>query len=297
MCGIVGVSFRRGIYRKSQEGRLRRLFTEMLVNAQSRGSAATGVVLMSRENDRSKPKALVLRSPLPADKFVESADYKKLLSSMNQDTLSIIGHTRAVTGGAGAENNKNNHPHIAGSVVGVHNGRVVNDTALWNKYGGYMIPKGHCDSEVVFALINRKLETVQGGTEQAIAEAVTELKGWWALALVNLKEPQKVFLLRDDSTPLEVAWWTYGEAAVFGSDYDHLNRAFKTANPGGHLRRYDLKPRTLVTLDSTVSGDSSEFFVHSKQLAERSALKQAELIAEHKDDYETTQGRTQGGHG
>lgn len=268
----------------------------MLVNAQDRGSAATGVVLMSRESNQSKPKAFVLRSPLPAKKFVESADYKKLISSLNQDTLSILGHTRAVTGGAQAEDNKNNHPHIAGPIVGIHNGRIINDTQLWNRYSAYMNPKGRCDSEVIFALINRKIAT-HGSTEVAIAKAMEELEGWWALALVNLREPQKVFLLRDDSTPLEVAWWTYGEAAFFGSEYHYLEKAFSKAKLPGGLRHHKLKPRTLVTLDSTVSGNAGDFFVHSKPLTQQSSVKQAQLINEHREDFRITQGRSQGGHG
>lgn len=268
----------------------------MLVRAQSRGAAATGVVLMSRENGWSKPKAFVLRSPLPAEKFVESSDYKKLISKLNENTLSIIGHTRAVTGGAPAENNTNNHPHFAGSIVGVHNGRIINDTHLWNKYAAYMTPKGCCDSEVMFALINHKLVTLEP-TENAIEKAMEQLEGWWATALVNLQEPQKVFLLRDDSTPLEVAWWTLGEAALFGSDYSYLEGAFSKSELKGTLRRHELKPRTIVTLDSTVSGNGEEFFVHSQQLKQSSPLKQAQLINKHKVDFEITQGRSQGGYG
>ena len=299
MCGIIGMSFRRDDkYREREIAKLGNLFTKALVKAQARGSAATSVTLVSRDNkEDTRPKVLTLRSPVAAEEFVNSDKYKQVISKLNNSSLSIIGHTRAVTGSATAKNNYNNHPHIAGPVVGVHNGYVVNDKELWKKYSAfkYMKPRGSCDSEIIFALINHRLQGNLKNTDEAIARAIEEIEGWYAIAVVNMKEPEKVFILRDRVAPLDIVWWGYGKTAMFASNYDYIAGPFEETKLPGTLRRHVLEPMTIVALDSCVKHcNSQDFHVHSRQLRLNvSDVKQAELINNNKEAYNISQGKTQ----
>lgn len=289
MCGIVGMSFREGVtLRSAWKNELRECFSEMLVKAQRRGSGATGVVLMSKES--GKPKATVFRAPLPATDFIKTDDYKKLISRLDGNSLSIIGHTRAVTTGP-AENNRNNHPHIHGPIIGVHNGGITNHEKLWNKYAAYMKPKGECDSEVFFALVNRKITALGMKTEDAMAEAAGESKGWWAFVLVNAKDPGKIYILRDSGTALDLAWWKSGGTALFASEYVFIETSFKSKVHAGRLRRHEIDANTVFGLDSTIRGEPEDFLVHYRDLPKRSSIAQARLLADNKETYETTTGR------
>lgn len=292
MCGIVGMSLQRGdTYRRSMARSLRESFTNMLVAAQDRGSAATGVVLISREDDNSKPKAFVLRAPLPAKEFVQTEDYKKLISHLNGDALSIIGHTRAVSGNnAGAEDNRNNHPHFAGRIVGIHNGRILNDDKLWERYSAYITPRGRCDSEIIFSLLNRKL-TVGNGieTEAAIIATLREIEGWYALALVDLENPGKVYLARDEDQPLVLANYTYPNVRCFASEKEYIHAAVNQEK--GILSFYDFEKYTLITLDAEAPGTNTDLYVNRRTIPRTlTKVQRNRMIANNKKDYNTTQG-------
>ena len=47
-------------------------------------------------------------------------------------SVAVMGHSRLVTNGA-QENNQNNQPVVAGDMVGIHNGIIVNDEELWQR--------------------------------------------------------------------------------------------------------------------------------------------------------------------
>lgn len=294
MCGIVGVSFKRDVtYRARSLENLRHLFTAMLLEAQERGSAATGIVLVARDDSRTKPNAYILRAPLCAKDFVKTDEYKKLLERINVSTLSIIGHTRAVSGELkSAEDNTNNHPHFYGDVVGVHNGRVLNDDKLWDRYSSYISRRSTCDSEIIFALMDRKLK---GGssvtTESAFASAIAELRGWHAIAAINLAEPGKVVLMRDAESPLELGWLGEPEVAVFASRWTYIEKNIHK-DMRRSTKQYDLKPYKIVTLDSDAPSNWGTLFLGQKEAPEvQSVAARSKMIAEHKEDYDLTQGR------
>lgn len=298
MCGIVGMCFRRNSKHGNKHDAARRQgFTAMLSAAQVRGSAATGVVLISRGSATAKPKARIFKAPLPAKKFIQTAKYKDLMSHMNQYSLSIIGHTRAVTGGAlaGAGDNKNNHPHWTDNVVGVHNGVVSNDDALWRQYKNFISPIGNCDSEVIFAVIQHKLAVMPDwDTERAVAETHRELKGYAALALVNMKEPGKVFLVKDShSGPMELMWHDYTETAYFGSS-ESLCRAGITKRSEGNLIRYKTKQGYLITLnsDAPLNEQNKRLFIQSRKISTAATSKERkEFVENNKTLYERSLGR------
>ena len=110
-----------------------------------------------------------------------------------------IGHTRWAT--HGAPSLKNAHPHVDcnGQIAVVHNGIIENFSILKKE----LEERGHhfqskTDSEVVPHLIEEGLKEGLTFTE-ALREAVKILEGSYALAVISVTEPNKIFCVRKES--------------------------------------------------------------------------------------------------
>jgi glucosamine 6-phosphate synthetase-like amidotransferase/phosphosugar isomerase protein len=274
------------------------VFTEMLVRAQSRGSAATGIAMVTHAPKAEKSSAWVLRSPLPSSEFVKTDEYKKILAKVDTNCLTLIGHTRAVAGNnAVAEDNRNNHPHVHGRIIGIHNGRVTNDMELWKKYKGLLSTrKGICDSEVIVALVNHFLETKAADTtEKAIGYALSECDGWYAMAFLDTKNPNRLYIVKDSSTPLSLGWWKTPEVAMFGSNWDYLESAYDKfgkmhKNSQSTMQRCAMSPNQVVILDSNVRGNAWQDLFIGKHTFKTSKNTE-EIISAHAEEFQTTQGK------
>lgn len=108
-----------------------------------------------------------------------------------------IGHTRWATHGKPSE--RNAHPHKAGPIVLVHNGIIENYTSLKSK----LIKAGHTfvsetDTEVIAHLLYYHYKNTND-TMAALFKTVKELKGSFALAVLNEKEPSRIYLAKLES--------------------------------------------------------------------------------------------------
>ena len=108
-----------------------------------------------------------------------------------------IGHTRWATHGRPSETNA--HPHRVGDIAVVHNGIIENYLELKEE----LIKAGHrfaseTDTEIVSHLIVKHLEA---GTPYlaAVQRAIQEIKGSYALAIVNAREPRMLVAARKES--------------------------------------------------------------------------------------------------
>jgi glutamine---fructose-6-phosphate transaminase (isomerizing) len=111
-----------------------------------------------------------------------------------------IGHTRWATHGKPSEENA--HPHRSGGIVVVHNGIIENYLPLKKN----LIAKGYTfrsdtDTEVLCHLIEDRIGALP--LEEAVREALKEVKGAYAIAVINEREPGKIVGVRKDS-PLVV---------------------------------------------------------------------------------------------
>ena len=98
----------------------------------------------------------------------------------------------------------NNHPIRHGAVVGVHNGVIVNDDALFEQHGFERAEPGMTvDSEAIFALV----EAFEN--QACVLEQVT---GTMATAWVDEREPATLHLARGIARPL---WVGRGRHEVF----------------------------------------------------------------------------------
>ena len=112
-----------------------------------------------------------------------------------------IGHTRWATHGRPTEENAHPHRDCSGEIVVVHNGIVENYMALKR----LLTAEGHqfvteTDTEIIAHLIEKQL--AGGGTgktvslEEAVQQAVVQLKGMFALAAISSKYPNRIVAAR-----------------------------------------------------------------------------------------------------
>jgi glucosamine--fructose-6-phosphate aminotransferase (isomerizing) len=99
-----------------------------------------------------------------------------------------IGHTRWATHGRPSEINA--HPHKAGPVIVVHNGIIENylQLKLELKQAGHTF-KSETDTEVIAHLTEEKLKT-ECCFEKAVRQALKELRGAFAVCILNEREPE-----------------------------------------------------------------------------------------------------------
>lgn len=286
MCGIVAI-----IRNRSERNTmstlvtLQNVFRDLMVLSQKRGNAASGI-FSSNTDHVGLHKIQTLRSPLRAEDMLNSTAGTRIVKSFSNYTNFMVGHTRAATPGAGsARNNYNNHPHVCGKIIGVHNG-VIDKTKPTRALQGLYDMKGACDSEMLFALIDQKKSRFTG-TRAAIKEALLQVKGWYSLILMNTENPEKIFVVRDSSSPLESIWWKEGNCFIIASEEWMLDEIVEKHNLKG-VSTQTVMDNVLFGLDTRKTSKEG--------MIERTAVyinpeDNKPYIDKHKKEYEKTQGR------
>lgn len=109
------------------------------------------------------------------------------------DTRQALIHVRDFTKGH-PDIAANNHPIRHGSVVGIHNGIVLNDDALLARYGlARAEPEMTVDSEAIFALMELRRHDARG---------LSELRGALAAAWLDERDDETMYLARGRLRPL-----------------------------------------------------------------------------------------------
>ncbi len=175
MCGIVGAVAERNVVPILMEG-LRRL--------EYRGYDSAGIAVMNGQGKLARTRAVGKVENLQA-----------LLDADPQTGHSGIAHTRWATHGKVTVNNA--HPQMAGDKIAVvHNGIIENHAELREslKADGYSF-ESETDTEVISNLV---LRLIKGGDDLfvAVQKAVVELKGAYAIGVVNLDEPERMVAAR-----------------------------------------------------------------------------------------------------
>nr|MDA8088384.1 glutamine--fructose-6-phosphate transaminase (isomerizing) [Nitrospiraceae bacterium] len=136
-------------------------------------------------------------------------DLQNILPNPMPEAKAGLGHTRWATHGAPSD--RNAHPHSTGGIAVVHNGIIENYQQLKSR----LIAEGHefasdTDTEVIPQLISGYMR--QGMPfEAAMRRAILELKGSYALGIMSVWSPGKVFAVRNGS-PLVVG---FGQGEYF----------------------------------------------------------------------------------
>lgn len=127
-------------------------------------------------------------------------DLNSLIGTGDLTSSTAIGHTRWATHGKPSEENA--HPHSAGGIILVHNGIIENYQAIKKKLIDIGCRfKSETDTEVLSHLISHYADKLS--LEEAVREALKEVEGAYAIAVMSEREPGKIVGVRKDS-PLVV---------------------------------------------------------------------------------------------
>lgn len=223
MCGIVGYTGPRPA---------REVLLSSLSRLEYRGYDSAGLAVMS-------PHGLVLlRRGGKLENLAKAAAEQGLPGNLG------IGHTRWATHGLPTEENAHPHLDCTGKIALVHNGIIENHREL--REG--LISRGHrfrsqTDTETLVHLVE---EGYRGDLVEALRQALAQVKGTYALALIHADHPQEIVVARMGS-PLVVGLLP-GESFV-ASDVPALlpyTRTFHFLEDGdvarltpGHLEIWD----------------------------------------------------------
>ncbi|MCK5016158.1 MAG: hypothetical protein KAS32_03720 [Candidatus Peribacteraceae bacterium] len=243
MCGIFGVlrkphsAYSLGATNNNEI--LKGLFCKLAFRSMSRGTDSTGAVLIRKHRTvswstvngkrtelRKGGMVFVAKDKTPADKFITGTKYLNLVENVDNHALGLVGHTRA-SSSAVAYNNANNHPHVCGKVVGVHNGHIINWKEIVREYKLKM--NGKCDSEVIFRLIDLFLKKDNINVREAIQKTSSIIQGSYACALVISDEVNNVYLFRKEA-PIKIRHKSFGNLILFASSNAIIREAYKDMN-------------------------------------------------------------------
>ena len=222
MCGIVGYTGKRSAQDVLLDG---------LEKLEYRGYDSAGLALAMEGGIRvvkSKGRLAKLREKLALQQLSES--------------FCGIGHTRWATHGEPSD--VNSHPHSTPRVSIVHNGIIENYGILKEK----LVAKGYTfesetDTEVLVKLID---SCYHGEPLQALHEALSMVRGSYALAVLFRDFPETIFAVKKES-PLIVGWGE-GENFVasdipallkYTRDYSVLEEGDMAVVDKGGIRFYD----------------------------------------------------------
>jgi len=108
-----------------------------------------------------------------------------------------IGHTRWATHGRPSEINA--HPHEAGKIIVVHNGIIENYLEMRERLKALgRVFRSETDTEVISHLVDEKYGK-SGNFEQAVREALQELRGAYAVCILCKDEPETLIAAKQGS--------------------------------------------------------------------------------------------------
>ncbi len=176
MCGIFGIT----INNQSNIGPkdCKKIFNKLFLLSESRGKEASGFA----SNDGCEIK--VFKAPFPAYDTVKTSTYNLTISQLfdrDYEYVTVIGHSRLVTNGY-EQYNQNNQPVIKNNMVGIHNGIIVNESELWEKYKDEF-RFSDLDSELIPTLIRRHYNSGKK-LKDAIKSMYHEIYGMTSIAFL-----------------------------------------------------------------------------------------------------------------
>ncbi len=202
MCGIFGfVNNNKEINNKKSKKMADLLFKL----SELRGQDASGLAFLSRE------KAFIYKKSEKASKFVKTTIYKNLFQQ-KIGNIAFLGHDRLATNG---DLNINNQPIVKGDVFGVHNGIIVNDNELWQKFGD-LKREYDTDTEILFALMSKFVKKYNN-LILATQKTYQEIYGYASMALFFKK--YNCLLLATNNGSLYFAHSGENKIFVFASEY------------------------------------------------------------------------------
>jgi glucosamine--fructose-6-phosphate aminotransferase (isomerizing) len=174
VCGIFGLVVQHP--HTVRRGELKRLVRLLYTYSERRGRESSGIAL---NNSRSIE---VLKRSVRGKIFGQLPELVAMLSNLTSEPFAIMGHTRMVTSGDAANVN-NNQPILRNNLACIHNGIIVNDAALWQRYPA--LSRAHqVDTEIFLALVEHFAASGKP-TIQAVVDSMNNLEGANTFALMR----------------------------------------------------------------------------------------------------------------
>ena len=194
MCGISGIVGQQPVAEA---------LLESIRNLEYRGYDSCGVAIVNRSG-------LVVRKDVGT---VDEVDRRISLAEV--EGCVGIAHTRWATHGEVTRSNAHPHTSCAGEFALVHNGIIANYRHLREE----LVSEGHefrssTDTETIVHLIEKYYRSM-GSLERAFVKALGRLEGSYAVAMVSVHEPDRIYCARFES-PLLIG--TQPDATYLGSD-------------------------------------------------------------------------------
>ena len=187
MCGLTGVIFGKKKRSERDYEEIKKIFSSMFIFSEQRGHHASGVATIDLSG-----KTHLYKIPVPPTRLETLLGYKKVLSSVSDQTTLLIGHSRWKT--VGSEfNNNNNQPIIAGSILGTHNGTISNATELFKRHQYTRFAE--MDSEILFRMANASM---QEGVLNTVSykSLLSECEGNLSCVFVSKIDPKDVYIFK-----------------------------------------------------------------------------------------------------
>ncbi len=235
MCGIFGV-VTVGTRRDTAE----RLLGSLFVLSESRGKEASGLAGVAGDTIR------VLKSPVSSKHLMRTREYASYVRDVVHagNRVATIGHSRLVTNGSQAEH-ANNQPVAVEGVVGVHNGIIVNETALLRAHPE-LRRSGEVDTEILFGLIRQRAKA-DGSFVAGLREAYAAVEGVANIAVFASELDQ--LALATNSGSLYYA--KHGDLFAFASERYILETALAQCDLAGTAIHLAAGNGVLVDLATT----------------------------------------------
>ena len=217
MCGIATISIGRRSRGRIPYEKFRALTSILLEELQPRGYDASGIAVI---NDPDEAESWVFKKPLRPHCLVKRPKFAETLKLIGPHTNFVMLHARATTVG-GTSDNVNNHPIIVPGFVGIHNGTLVNDDKLFEKFN--LERSGAVDSEVIFRLYGHFTE--QGlDPHQALQQTAANLRGAFTGALVDWKYANRMLMFKY-GRPLHLISLPYFDMLITVSEFKFWKNA------------------------------------------------------------------------
>ena len=190
MCGIAGYI---------GDGVAKDFLINALKRLEYRGYDSAGIAVLEKGDEvRCVKKAGKIKE---LDECLKNQEWKESVG---------IAHTRWATHGVPSEENAHPHCDCAGNIYLVHNGIIENYKALKEKLEqeGHIF-RSNTDTEVLAHLVEKYFA---GNLEEAVLNALGQVEGAYALAIIAKEDPDKVVVAKK-SSPL-VLGFAEGETFV-----------------------------------------------------------------------------------
>lgn len=192
MCGIVGYIGTSGTTRNKRTKSSANVVLAGLQALEYRGYDSAGIALLDRDTGTL---------------IKQVGRVEGLVQLVNESTVKnaplAIGHTRWATHGSPTLLNAHPHTNADETIFVVHNGIIENYVELREELSkhGYVF-KSETDTEVIPHLIDYYYKK-SGNFEQAFKEALADLQGAYAIAVISTLDPETLYAARI-SSPLIV---------------------------------------------------------------------------------------------